>query len=46
MKMYVSPEITVNELEIANIIAATFTEGSEDNETDWLDKWNSGISKA
>lgn len=46
MKKYVSPEITVNELEIANIIAATFTEGSEDNETSWLDKWNSGISKA
>lgn len=45
MKKYVTPEIMVEELEIKDVIAATFTEGDSDNETSWLDKWNSGIAK-
>ena len=45
MKKYVTPEIIVTDLEIDNVIASTFTEGS-DNETSWLDKWTSGINNA
>lgn len=46
MKKYVTPEITVEEILVEDVIAATFTEGDSDNETSWLDKWNSGIAKA
>jgi len=42
MKNYETPEIIVAELKVDNVIASTFTEGS-DNETSWLDKWTSGI---
>lgn len=42
MKKYETPEIMVNSLETEDVIASTFTEGS-DNETGWLDKWTSGI---
>ena len=45
MKKYVKPELLVEEIEVNNVIAATFTEGDSDNETSWLDKWNSGIAK-
>lgn len=43
MKNYETPELTAVELSLANEIASTFTEGS-DNETGWLDKWTSGIN--
>ena len=45
MKKYVKPELLVEEIEVNDVIAATFTEGDSDNETSWLDKWNSGIAK-
>lgn len=45
MKKYEAPEIMIEELLVEDVIAATFTEGSDDNETSWLDKWTSGIIK-
>ena len=45
MKKYLKPELLVEEIEVNDVIAATFTEGDSDNETSWLDKWNSGIAK-
>lgn len=42
MKRYETPELTAVELSLVNEIAATFTEGS-DNETGWLGSWTSGI---
>ena len=43
MKNYVEPKIIVINFNPQDIIAATFTESGDDNETGWLDKWNSGI---
>lgn len=43
MKKYETPEISVTNLDIENVIASTFTEGDGDNETGWLDKWTSGV---
>lgn len=45
MKKYETPEIFVEDIAIEDVIASTFTEGDSDNETSWLDKWNSGILK-
>ncbi len=43
MKKYEAPEIFITELVVSDVIAATFTESNDDNETGWLDKWTSGI---
>ncbi len=40
MKEYIKPELSVEEIIAADVIAATFTE-SGDNDTDWLDSWAS-----
>ena len=42
MLKYETPDIKIKEIHLESEIAATFTEGS-DNETTWLDKWTSGI---
>lgn len=44
MKKYETPEIMVEEILVEDVIAATYTEGS-DNETNWLYAWTSGINK-
>ncbi len=43
MKKYIAPEITVTELVLTDVIAATFTESKDDNETSWIEGWTSGI---
>ena len=43
MKKYETPEITVTELVLTDVIAAQFTESSDDNTTDWIKEWTSGI---
>ena len=43
MKKYETPEITVTELVLTDVIAARFTESSDDNTTDWVDAWTSAI---
>ncbi len=41
MKEYIKPEIFVEKIKTADIIATSFTENGTDNNTDWLDQWAS-----
>lgn len=43
MKKYESPALQIKELTVANQIAFTLDE-TTDNETDWLAGWTSGIN--
>ena len=43
MKNYEAPEFIVNKLVVSDVIAASFTESSDDNETGWIESWTSGV---
>ena len=45
MKKYETPEINVIELDVADVVATSYTEPTGDNDTSWLDKWTSGLNK-